>query len=250
MNPLTEFVVGLQYFLRGLELIREPRLRPFVLIPLAINVVLIVALASLFGWQLHSVLESWLAGLPGWLDWLQTLLWWVGLILAVLLFCYLFTFLANLIASPFNGVLSARVELLLMGHEPDSNMSFWQEMADAVTGEIKLAVFSLGRACLLGLVCLALLFIPVINAAIPFLWFAFGAYMLAFEYLDGPMGNRGLEFAAKRAHVGSRRWRHLGFGSVVTLVTAIPLLNLIVMPAAVAGATALYLDTTTGLPEA
>src|SRR5699024_9684873 len=138
---------------------------------------------------------------------------------------------------------------LLIGHEPNSNMNLWQEMADGVTGEFRLILFTLGRACLLGLVSLALLFIPVINAVIPFLWFVFVAYMLSFEYLDAPMGNRVMAFHAKREHVRSRRWRHIGFGSVVTLLTAIPLLNLIVMPAAVAGATALYLDTTVGPSE-
>lgn len=248
MNPLTEFAAGPHYLVRGLNLIREPRLRPYVLIPLLINVVLIVALISLFGWQLGALLDAWLAGLPDWLAWLEAVLWWVGLILAGLLFCYLFTFLANLVASPFNGVLSARVEQLLLGREPGSEMNLMREMADGVTGELRLIGYTLGRTCLLGLVSLVLFFIPVANAAIPILWFAFGAFMLAFEYLDAPMGNRGMKFQAKLDHVRSRRWRHIGFGSVVTLVTTIPLLNLFVMPAAVAGATALYLDTA-GRPD-
>lgn len=246
MNPLTEFAAGPTYLLRGLRLIREPRLRRYVLIPLLINIVLIVALISLFGWQLDNWLDAWLAGLPGWLAWLESLLWWVGLVLASLAFCYLFTFLANLIASPFNGLLSAKVEELLTGRQPQSHMTLAGEMADGVIGELRLIRFSLGRAALLGVASLILLFMPVVNVVIPFLWFGFGAFILAFEYLDPPMGNRGMAFDAKLAHVRSRRWRHLGFGSVVTLVTAIPLINLVVMPAAVAGATALYLDSTRG----
>lgn len=244
MNPLTEFAAGPHYLVRGFQLIREPRLRPYVLAPLLINIVLIVALVSLIGWQLNTWLDVWLAGLPDWLAWLESVLWWLGLIGAALLFCYLFTFLANLVASPFNGVLSARVEELLVDGQPDSDMNLLQEMGDAVTGEIRLMRFMLGRSCLLAVVSLVLLFMPVINALIPILWFVFGAFMLAFEYLDAPMGNRGLTFQAKLDHVRSRRWRHIGFGSVVTLLTAIPLINLIIMPAAVAGATALYIDTT------
>lgn len=244
MNPLTEFAAGPIYLLRGLRLIREPRLRRYVLIPLLINIVLIVALIGLFGWQLDHWLDAWLNGLPGWLTWLETVLWWVGLLMASLLFCYLFTFLANLVASPFNGLLSAQVEQLLTGRQPESSLSLAGEMADGVAGELRLIRFSLARACLLGIVSLVLLFIPVANLAIPFLWFGFGAFMLAFEYLDPPMGNRGMSFHAKLDYVRSRRWRHMGFGSVVTLMTAIPLVNLVVMPAAVAGATALYLDAT------
>src|SRR5699024_10535668 len=121
MNPVTEFSAGVPYLLRGLNLIREPRLRPYVIIPLLINVVLIVVLLSLFGWQLDNWLDAWLAGLPDWLAWLENILWWIGLITASLLFCYFFTFLAMLIASPFNGILSARVEQLMTGQEPDSD---------------------------------------------------------------------------------------------------------------------------------
>lgn len=243
MNPLTEFAAGPPYLLRGLNLIRRRRLRPYVVVPLLINIVLIVALVALLGWQLNVWLDYWLAGLPEWLAWLDNVLWWLGFILAILVFCYFFTFLALLIASPFNGILSARVEELMVGRQPDTAMTLVGEMADGVVGTLRMLVFSLGRTALLALLTLALLFIPLINAAIPVLWFAFGAFMLAFEYLDAPMGNRGMKFRAKLEHVRSRRWRHIGFGSVVTLATAIPIVNLVIMPAAVAGATALYLET-------
>ncbi len=244
MNPLTEFSAGPIYLLRGLRLIREPRLRRYVVVPLVINVVLIAVLVGLFGWQLGGWLDAWLAGLPNWLAWLETVLWWIGLLMAALVFCYLFTFLANLIASPLNGMLSAQVEQLLTGDKPESHMTLAEEMVDGVAGELRRLRFYLGRAVLLAAASLVLLFIPLANIAIPFLWFGFGAYMLAFEYLDQPMANRGMAFDAKLAYLRSRRWRHLGFGSVVTLITAIPLANLLVMPAAVAGATALYLDVT------
>lgn len=242
MNPVTEFTAGLPYLLRGFNLVCEPYLRRYVAIPLLINVVLIIALLGLFGWQLDNWLDAWLAGLPGWLAWLETLLWWLGLITASLLFCYFFTFLATLVAGPFNGILSARVEQLLTGSQPDSDMTLAAEMADGVTSTLRMLWFSLSRAAVLGIITLALFFIPAINAIIPALWFVFGAFMLAFEYLDAPLGNRGLKFHSKLAYVRARRWRHIGFGSVVTLITAVPLLNLVVMPAAVAGATLLYLD--------
>lgn len=255
MNPLTELTAGPHYLTRGLNLIRKRQLRPYVIIPLLINIVLIVALIALLGWQLHvwlDVLVAWMTGslgwLPGWLSWLPevlaTILWWIGFVFAILVFCYFFTFLAILVASPFNGLLSSRVELLLIGEEPDTGMSMMGEMADAVFGTIRMLVFSLSRMCLLGIVTLILMFIPVINVIIPALWFIFGAFILAFEYLDAPMGNRGMKFADKLEHVRSRRMRHIGFGSIVTLATLIPIVNLIIVPAAVAGATCLYLDTT------
>src|SRR5699024_2195084 len=146
MNPVTEFTAGLPYLLRGFNLIREPYLRRYVVIPLLINVVLIIALLGLFGWQLDNWLDAWLAGLPGWLAWLETLLWWLGLITASLLFCYFFTFLASLVAGPFNGILSSRVEQLLTGNQPDSVMTLIGEMADGVTGTLRMLWYSLSRA--------------------------------------------------------------------------------------------------------
>lgn len=243
MNPIAEFTAGTPYLARGFKIIREPRLRRYVLIPLLINIVLVVALVGLFGWQLDNWLDAWLAGLPDWLAWLETVLWWLGLITVALLFCYFFTFLATLVAGPFNGILSAKVEHLVTGTQPDSDMTLAGEMADGVVGTARMLGFSLTRAALLGVVSLILIFLPPLNAAIPALWFVFGAFMLAFEYLDAPMGNRGMKFRTKLDYVRARRWRHIGFGSVVTLVTAIPIINLMVMPAAVAGATLLYLDT-------
>lgn len=248
MNPIAEFSAGPTYLLRGFAMLGEPSLRRYVVVPILINIVLIVALVSLFGWQLDSWLDTALRGLPNWLGWLETLLWWIGILLSTLAFCYVFTLLANLIASPFNGLLSAQVERLVTGTAPESGMGLAREMADGVFGELRRLRYYFGRALLLALLSLVLFFIPLANLAIAPLWFVFGAFMLSFEYLDQPMANRGLRFDAKLGELRARRWRHLGFGSLVTVMTAIPLANLVVMPAAVVGATLLYLESMNSKP--
>lgn len=239
---LTEFHRGPAYLLRGFRLIRLPGLRLFVIMPVAINVVLLAGLAWLFGYQLDAWLQAWLSGLPDWLAWLQTLLWWLGFALALLIFCYAFTLLANLIASPFNGLLSARVEAHLLGREPESSMGLMSEIIDGLGAEVRKLWFYAWRALLLLLLSLVLMAIPPAGAIVPVLWFALGAYMLALEYLDHPMANRGYRFTEKLAWMRQRRGLALGFGSSVTLFTLIPLVNLVVMPAAVAGATALWVE--------
>lgn len=243
MNPVSELVLGPSYLARGFGMLGAPGLRRYVIVPIVINIALIVALMSLFGWQLNDWLTAWLSGLPGWLQWLENVLWWLTMIIGALAFCYFFTLLANLIASPFNGMLSARVETLVTGREPNSGMNLAGEMIDGVTGEMRRLRYYASRAILLGLVSLVLLFIPVANLAIAPLWFVFGAFMLAFEYLDQPMANRGMHFDDKMRCLYARSWRHLGFGGIVTVATAVPLANLLVMPAAVIGATLLYLET-------
>lgn len=243
MNPIAELTLGPGFLARGFALLGAPGLRTYVIAPLVVNIVLIVALMGGFGWYLHGWLNAWLAALPGWLAWLKSLLWWLAMILAGLMFCYAFTLLANLIASPFNGVLSARVERMVTGHAPETGLTLFGEMLEGVTGELRRLRYYFSRAMLLALASLLLVFIPGANLAIAPLWFVFGAFMLAFEYLDLPMANRGLSFPAKRQRMHARRWRHLGFGGAVTLATALPLANLLVMPAAVIGATLLYMHT-------
>ena len=89
---------------------------------------------------------------------------------------------------------------------------------------------------------LILQFIPLLNIAAPVLIFLFGAWMFALEYFDYPMGNHGLLFKDVRRELRQRRRSALGFGVVVAGVSLVPILNLFIMPVAVAGATALYVD--------
>lgn len=240
MNLFSDLARGPGYLWQGFRLIREPSLRSFVVIPVLVNILLIGGLTWLFGNQLDSWIEHWLGGLPDWLAWLETVFWWLGFLAALLLFCYAFTLLANLIASPFNGLLAARVEQHLTGQKPEYSASLSTEMIEGLRSEVRKIAYYLWRALLLGILSLVLLPIPVVDGAIPFLWFAFGAFMLALEYLDHPMGNHGFDFKQKLRLLRQRRGLCLGFGSLVTLLTALPLVNLVVMPAAVAGATAMW----------
>jgi sodium-dependent dicarboxylate transporter 2/3/5 len=101
-----------------------------------------------------------------------------------------------------------------------------------------------GVAMLSGLL---LFLIPGINLAAPFLWLAFGAWMLALEYADCPLGNHGVTFRESRGLIAQRRGVALGFGTVIMGLTAVPGLNLIAMPVAVCGATAMYVGELSAL---
>jgi CysZ protein len=87
-----------------------------------------------------------------------------------------------------------------------------------------------------------LFLIPVLYPVAPFLWLAFGAWMLALEYADYPMGNHGLRFPEQRRRLREQRLTSLGFGATALLLTMIPVVNFVAMPAAVAGATALWVQ--------
>lgn len=233
---------GAGYVLRGLRLIREPSVRVYVIIPLLINIVLFSAGIASIAWGLDLVMDRFL---PDWLDWLRFLLWPLFLIASLVIVFYGFTILANLVASPFNGMLAAAVERHLTGSTEQTPFTFstlWREILRTVGAELrKLAYFVLW-----ALPCLLLFVIPGINVIAAPLWFAFGAWMLAIEYVDCPLGNHGQPFPVVKAKLRPQRRLALGFGGTVMGLTMIPIVNFIAMPVGVAAATALYLDELSG----
>jgi len=65
----------------------------------------------------------------------------------------------------------------------------------------------------------------------------FGIWMMAVQYIDYPADNNKLGFDEMLAWLRAKRWQSLGFGGIVYVALLVPLLNLLIMPAAVAGAT-------------
>jgi CysZ protein len=212
-------------------------------VPLLVNVVLF-SVAIVWAWTELGALMAWMTErLPDWLDFLAVLLVPLFGIAVLAVVFYGFSIVANLIAAPFNGLLSAAIERRLGtagGEGPadpgPTSSAVLREVGSSIASEGQKLAYFLPRA--LGL--LALHFVPGVNALAPFLWLAFAAWMLALEYADYPMSNHGFTFAGQRPHL--RRWRltTFGFGGLVALALLVPLLNLFVMPAAVAGATLMW----------
>jgi len=250
---IRDFMLGARYLARGFRRINEPGLRRYVWLPLVVNVAVFAVLFWL-GAEAFQDLVGWL--LPsadavtgnGW--WSQTLgvlitaarwlLWPVFLLAAGVVAFYTFTVLANLIGAPFNEFLAERVErLATAGRQPaDSGGNVIGELAGSITDELrKQAYFAV-----IAVVLLLLFLVPVIQLAAPVAWAAFGAWAAGLEYLDYPLGNHGLRFREQRRGLGRRRMLVLGFGAAVMVMTLIPLLNLLVMPSAVIGATMLWVE--------
>jgi CysZ protein len=89
---------------------------------------------------------------------------------------------------------------------------------------------------------LLLSFIPVLNIFSPILWMLFSSWMLAIDYHDYPMGNHLLKFPEQKQLLKKNLSLALGFGFATLGATMIPIVNFFVIPAAVAGATALYIE--------
>jgi CysZ protein len=66
---------GANYLTRGARLLNHPALRPFVLIPLMINILIFGALISI-GFSYMSDLMDWmLSRIPDWLHFIKWILW-------------------------------------------------------------------------------------------------------------------------------------------------------------------------------
>ena len=158
-----------------------------------------------------------------------------------------FSVVGNLIAAPFNGLLAEAVERRLSGREMDAGGGWGRILRDLVKSlysELRKLLYFALRA--IPVLIVSLLVAPVA----PVLWFLFGAWMLAIEYADYPMGNHGMTFPRQRKLLRTRRMLGLGFGGMATVALMIPGLNFLVIPAGVAGATAMWVEQLKGNDEA
>lgn len=222
----------------GLRLITRPGLRRFVLVPLLLNIAVFGGLAYLAGVYFEQFMDHWLPE-QGWLEFLRWLLWILFAAAYAVAVFYSFTLIANLIASPFNGILAARVEQHLTGQAPtEAEMSLIKSVGPAITGEIGKILYFLSRA----LPLLLLFLVPGLNVLVSVAWLAFGFWFLAIEYADYPMGNHELRPREQRARLRKAKLESLAFGAGVTVLMLIPVVQFAAMPAAVAAATRLWVE--------
>ncbi|EXJ13406.1 sulfate transporter CysZ [Imhoffiella purpurea] len=233
---VTNPVSGAGYLLQGMRLITRPGLRRFVLIPLLINI-LIFSAGIYFGVaQFDALMTTMQSRVPEWLGWLDWILWPIFIVLLLVVVFYTFGMIANLIASPFNSLLAEKVELMLTGRPIEQEGDFRRLLAELLPtlfDELRKILY----AALWAIPFLILLFVPVVGPAI---WFLYTAWMLAVEYSDYPMGNHGIKFREMRQKLRSRRTLSLSFGATAAGFGMIPVVNFIMMPSAVAGATAMW----------
>jgi CysZ protein len=233
----TDFLRGLNYVWSGLRRLNSPGLRPFVLLPVALNLIIF---ASGIGLAIHlfdGTLE-WLSGfLPSWLQWLEWIIWPLFVISLLLLGFYTFALLATLIGLPFYGLLSEKTTLVLQLGQT-ANISLGDSVLYAFKNEPKKLSYTLSRS----LICLPLFLIPGVNLFAPAIWFLVVAWTLALEYLAFPAENQGIAFTETRRLAAQHRWLILGFGVGINIGLFIPIANFVILPAAVVGATQLWRD--------
>lgn len=222
-NPML--AVG--FLFKGLKLLASPELRKFIIIPMLINVVLYSVALSLGYFYISDLIDQFI---PGWLQWLSWVLWPLFFISFFIGGFFTFTVVANLLAAPFYGKLSAKA-LAMVSDQAFATAE--QPLPKVLLAETKRIGYLGSRA----LPLLILSIIPGLNVIAPFLWALFGAWGMALEYLAYPLENQGVLFSEQKELVKSVRLGALSFGGLAVLGLTVPVLNIIVAPAAVIGAT-------------
>lgn len=231
-------MTGLDCFLNGFSLILKPGLRQYFVIPILINTVVLLLLAGTGYQYFNSWIDIIMGWFPDWMSALYWLVWIIALLVVLVLVLFLFTFIANIIASPFNALLSIKVEEQLTGSPPVSNVSIWMVLPRTIAREVMKLFYVIPR--LLFLVILTV--IPVVNTVSPFLWVLFGAWMMAIQYADYGADNNDLSFGELKDRLGDCRMDAVMFGLPAYLLLTVPVVNLILMPVGVAGGTRFWVE--------
>ena len=229
---------GASYFFKGFSLIRQKGIRRFVFIPLAINALLFSFAFYFVYLELNTYMDSMMSWLPSWLDWLSVVLWPLAVLTILVVFSFIFSTVANWLAAPFNGLLSEKMEAILSGNEAPkgSMLDIVKDIPRTLSREWQKLAYYLPRA--IGFFIIMWL-LPVVGQVI---WFLFIAWMMAIQYKDYPFDNHKVPFATMKQMLKQKQGISYSFGITVALFSMIPIVNLVVMPVAICGATAIWVD--------
>lgn len=229
---------GLDCFLDGFSLIRQQGLRRYFIVPILINTAVLLLLAGVSYQYFGDWIDAIMGLFPDWMSALYWLIWVIGLLVVLVAVLFLFTFLANIIASPFNALLSIKVEERLTGSPPVSNVSIWMVLPRTVAREIVKLFYVIPRVLFLVILTV----IPVVNVVSPFLWILFGAWMMAIQYADYGADNNDLSFSELKSRLKQCRMDAVLFGLPAYLLLTVPVVNLVLMPVGVAGGTRFWVE--------
>ncbi|MET7903753.1 EI24 domain-containing protein [Streptomyces sp. NPDC005336] len=243
---MRDLATGCGYLLKGQRWVaRHGRWWGFGMIPALITLVgYAAALVGLFFWTDDVI--AWATPFAD--DWSSP---WLGvfrgalamLFAAACLFLAVLTFTAVtlLVGQPFYESLSEAVDRSEGGAVPESGLSLGRELWIGSREAIALVV----RVTLWSVLFFALGFVPVVGqTVIPALAFCVTGFFLTEELTSVALLRRGVLLKERRRMLRGRRLLTLGFGVPLAVLFLLPLVAVVLMPGAVAGATLLVRDLT------
>jgi len=249
LQPPGSIGDGFRLPLRAAHLLLElPHVKRVAVLPVVMNALIYLAVMGgalwwigHWDWQLSGEPWQFWGPVGGWLhaaiDHSLNVLKWLVALPALFFFCYFtFTAVGMVVASPFNDLLSERIERALCVPLERPRLS-WKVQA-------KLMLISLGDSLLIllrqvgwTLLVLPCLIIPYIGF-IPL--FLVTAYHTGLGFVDVAMARNGLRHRHKQILNRVHRRQLLGIGLAMELMFLIPFMGLFILPLGVVAGTLLY----------
>jgi CysZ protein len=224
-NPLYHFLFGLRFFFGGVGmLLRHPSLMGLAVIPILLTIFAVFGLAFLLAFLADSFLAESLGTQARLL--VQTLSFLLALFLGYLIYLPL----ARIFLAPVSEVLSRRA---------------WAFAGSPSVEHINVGVLRAmwEGAKLVALQLVVLAFAFVLGVVFPPVGVPLGIFLTlcvsGIDFLDVPLSLRGLPLRHKLGVLWQHKAVALGFSAACYLLLLIPLVNLVVLPVGVVGATLL-----------
>ncbi len=243
-NFVFNFSRGFFAPFRSVRILRSnPRLIQYIVIPFLINTLVFSGVVYLGLDFFGSTVVEYIPQGEGWY-WsvLYWLLWVVAVLLTTVLVFFSFTVVGNLLASPFNDLLSERTEEVLSGAVNEEQFALGRFFRDAWKTVLmeakKMSIF----------VVVMLLILPfnllpgVGNSLYTILAISLTLFFLCFEYLGFVLVRKRQFFSEQKNYILARKFLMFGFSCGVMAILAIPFFQLFCIPLSVIGATRLWCE--------
>ena len=229
---------GIKYFFQGLRLCIHKGMKRYMLVPIIINIfIIIIGCYASISWACNYTGELIAGSLPEWLFWIKYLVFPIIFAAIILITLYLFTTITLIVGAPFYSLLSEKAESILI-NEPTPDVPISQTIREtpAMVGrELAKLIYRLPFIIL----NLFMLFIPIIGQVVIIYT---GSWCYALDFTSYGFENNHIQL--KKTYPALKKYRKtcLSFGICVWASLLIPFLNLFMIPAAVCGGTALWVD--------
>src|SRR3989338_9911458 len=238
MKLFQDFKSGFMAPFQGIRfLFKFPSLLRLALIPFLINILLFIGLI----FTLYKNFEPLIALLitkPETWYWvvLYYIFYAVALVLLLILGTLILCLIGNILASPFHEWIAQKVKTIVKGDVIDAPFSF----AFALKEFRRIFVTQCKKLSLIVILVLFSLFLVLIPGAGIFLSGFISLLLLTLQFMDFPFEIERLSFSQQLHFFFHSFFAWIGFGLAISCLLTIPLLNLLVLPVGVIGASLLY----------
>lgn len=230
---LNTFIAGISLYTQAFSLFSKPEIRKYVFLTGLISILLgivIVGGTAYNAWAAYlDILAGWKKDADIWQLLKDLLLEIVPLVLWVLLSLLLYKNIVLIVCSPFMSYLSAAVEKAVYGNASEVAVPF----AAMLNRTIKIALWSILFELLFTFPCLLLNFIPVVGSfAAAIALFFVQSYYAGANYSDFILERKGYNTADSISYIRQHKAEITGIGGGFVLLLFIPVLGLVIAPAA------------------